>query len=200
MNQNKIITISRQYGSGGRIVGKKLAEALGFPFIDNELITMAAEKTGLSVECFKDAEKTSVGNLFFSLTSLTPSIDSVGLPLNEKIFLVQSQVIKEVAEEGSLRYCWSFRKLCAVRKPQLHQYFPAGGFADRVERAHHTYHHDPQGARTMVIKTDKRRANYYNYFTGGKWGKAENYDLILNTSRMDLDKIVEVIKTYVSLR
>ena len=57
MNQNKIITISRQYGSGGRIVGKKLAEALGIPFYDNELITMAAEKTGLSVECFKDAEK-----------------------------------------------------------------------------------------------------------------------------------------------
>ena len=69
MNQNKIITISRQYGSGGRIVGKKLAEALGIPFYDNELITMAAEKTGLSVECFKDAEKTSVGNLFFSLRS-----------------------------------------------------------------------------------------------------------------------------------
>lgn len=57
MNQNKIITISRQYGSGGRIIGKKLAEALGIPFYDNELITMAAEKTGLSVECFKDAEK-----------------------------------------------------------------------------------------------------------------------------------------------
>ena len=67
MNQNKIITISRQYGSGGRIVGKKLAEALEIPFYDNELITMAAEKTGLSVECFKDAEKTSVGNLFFCL-------------------------------------------------------------------------------------------------------------------------------------
>ena len=137
MNQNKIITISRQYGSGGRIIGKKLAEALGIPFYDNELITMAAEKTGLSVECFKDAEKTSVGNLFFSLTSLTPSIDSVGLPLNEKIFLVQSQVIKEVAG-GPLRDCWSFRKLCAVRKPQLHQYFPAGGFA-RPRGACHPY-------------------------------------------------------------
>ena len=67
---------------------------------DNELITMAAEKTGLSVECFKDAEKNLCRQSVFSLTSLTPSIDSVGLPLNEKIFLVQSQVIKEVAEEG----------------------------------------------------------------------------------------------------
>ena len=117
MNQNKIITISRQYGSGGRIIGKKLAEALGIPFYDNELITMAAEKTGLSVECFKDAEKTSVGNLFFSLTSLTPSIDSVGLPLNEKIFLVQSQVIKEVAEEGPALLLVVPQTMCCPKTP-----------------------------------------------------------------------------------
>ena len=120
MNENKIITISRQYGSGGRIVGKKLADVLGVPFYDNELITLAAEKTGLSVECFKDAEKTSTGNLFFSLTTLTPSIDSYGLPLSEKIFLVQSQVIKEVASQGPLRHRRTFRKLCSVGKSQLH--------------------------------------------------------------------------------
>lgn len=200
MNQNKIITISRQYGSGGRIIGKKLAEALGIPFYDNELITMAAEKTGLSVECFKDAEKTSVGNLFFSLTSLTPSIDSVGLPLNEKIFLVQSQVIKEVAEEGPCVIVGRSANYVLSENPNCINIFLQADLPDRVERAIHTYHHDPQDAESMVIKTDKRRANYYNYFTGGKWGKAENYDLILNTSRMDLDKIVEVIKTYVSLR
>ena len=187
MNQNKIITISRQYGSGGRIVGKKLAEALGIPFYDNELITMAAEKT-------------SVGNLFFSLTSLTPSIDSVGLPLNEKIFLVQSQVIKEVAEEGPCVIVGRSANYVLSENPNCINIFLQADLPDRVERAIHTYHHDPQGAESMVIKTDKRRANYYNYFTGGKWGKAENYDLILNTSRMDLDKIVEVIKTYVSLR
>ena len=198
MNQNKIITISRQYGSGGRIIGKKLAEALGIPFYDNELITMAAEKTGLSVECFKDAEKTSVGNLFFSLTSLTPSIDSVGLPLNEKIFLVQSQVIKEVAEEGPCVIVGRSANYVLSENPNCINIFLQADLPDRVERAIHTYHHDPQGAESMVIKTDKRRANYYNYFTGGKWGKAENYDLILNTSRMDLDKIVEVIKTYKS--
>ena len=187
MNQNKIITISRQYGSGGRIIGKKLAEALGIPFYDNELITMAAEKT-------------SVGNLFFSLTSLTPSIDSVGLPLNEKIFLVQSQVIKEVAEEGPCVIVGRSANYVLSENPNCINIFLQADLPDRVERAIHTYHHDPQGAESMVIKTDKRRANYYNYFTGGKWGKAENYDLILNTSRMDLDKIVEVIKTYVSLR
>ena len=200
MNQHKVITISRQYGSGGRIVAKKLADALGIPFYDNELITMAAEKTGLSVECFKDAEKTSVGNLFFSLTSLTPSIDSVGLPLNEKIFLVQSQVIKEVAKEGPCVIVGRSANYVLQDNPNCINIFLQADLPDRVARAVNTYHHDPQGAEAMVIKTDKRRANYYNYFTGGKWGKAENYDLILNTSRMDLDKIVEVIKTYVSLR
>ena len=200
MNQHKIITISRQYGSGGRIVAKKLADALGIAFYDNELITMAAEKTGLSVECFKDAEKTSVGNLFFSLTSLTPSLDSVGLPLNEKIFLVQSQVIKEVAAEGPCVIVGRSANYVLQDNPNVINVFLQADLPDRVERAINTYNQDPDGAEAMVIKTDKRRANYYNYFTGGKWGKAENYDLILNTSRMDLDKIVEVIKTYVSLR
>ena len=200
MNQNKIITISRQYGSGGRIVAKKLADALGIPFYDNELITMAAEKTGLSVECFKDAEKTSIGNLFFSLTSLTPSIDAVGLPLNEKIFLVQSQVIKEVAAEGSCVIVGRSANYVLQDHPNVINVFLQGDLEDRVKRAIDTYGQDAEGAEAMVIKTDKRRANYFNYFTGQKWGKAENYDLILNTSRIDLDKIVEVIKTYVSLR
>ena len=200
MNQNKIITISRQYGSGGRIVAKKLADALGIPFYDNELITMAAEKTGLSVECFTDAEKTSIGNLFFSLTSLTPSIDAVGLPLNEKIFLVQSQVIKEVAAEGPCVIVGRSANYVLQDNPNVINVFLQGDLEDRVKRAIDTYGQDAEGAEALVVKTDKRRANYYNYFTGGKWGKAENYDLILNTSRMDLDKIVEVIKTYVSLR
>ena len=200
MNQNKIITISRQYGSGGRIVAKKLADALGITFYDNELITMAAEKTGLSVECFKDAEKTSIGNLFFSLTSLTPSIDAVGLPLNEKIFLVQSQVIKEVAAEGPCVIVGRSANYVLQDNPNVINVFLQGDLEDRVKRAIDTYGQDAEGAEALVVKTDKRRANYYNYFTGGKWGKAENYDLILNTSRMDLDKIVEVIKIYVSLR
>ncbi len=200
MNQNTVITISRQYGSGGRIVAKKLADALGIPFYDNELITMAAEKTGLSVECFKDAEKTSIGNLFFSLTSLTPSLDSVGLPLNEKIFLVQSQVIKEVAAEGSCVIVGRSANYVLQDNPNVINVFLQADLPDRVKRAVEVYDQAPEGAEAMVIKTDKRRANYYNYFTGGKWGKAENYDLILNTSRMDLDKVVDVIKTYVSLR
>lgn len=200
MKQNKIITISRQYGSGGRIVGKKLADALGVPFYDNELINLAAEKTGLSKECFKEAENTSAGNLLFSITSLASGMDSCGLPLSEKIFLVQSQVIKEVAEEGSCVIVGRSANYVLSENPNCINVFLQADLKDRVDRAVRHYDLPEKNAEAAVIKTDKRRANYYNYFTGGKWGKAENYDLILNTSRLDLDHVVEVIKAYVSYR
>ena len=122
------------------------------------------------------------------------------IPLNEKIFLVQSQVIKEVAAEGPCVIVGRSANYVLQDNPNVINVFLQADLPDRVKRAIDTYGQDAEGAEAMVIKTDKRRANYYNYFTGGKWGKAENYDLILNTSRMDLDKIVEVIRTYAALR
>lgn len=199
MDKHKIITISRQYGSGGRIVGKLLAERLGIPFYDNEIISLAAEKTGLSKECFVNAEETSTGNLLLSLTTLTPSVESFGLPLNEKIFLVQSQVIKEVAEKGSCVIVGRSADYILSETENCINVFLQADLKDRINRAVAQYDLPEKNAEASVIKTDKRRANYYNYFTGLKWGAAENYDLILNTSRMDLEKIVDVIEKYVSL-
>ncbi|MEI3524352.1 MAG: cytidylate kinase family protein [Anaerotignum sp.] len=111
---HKIITISRQYGSGGRIIGKKLAEALNIPFYDNELINLAAEKTGLSKECFKEAESVSTGNLLLSLTTLTPTVDSYGLPLNEKNLPGTVPGYQRSSRTGQLRHRWTFRRLCSV--------------------------------------------------------------------------------------
>ncbi len=199
MKPNTVITISRQYGSGGRIIGKMLAEALGVPFYDNELITMAAEQTGLSKECFQEAESTSIGNLLLSLTSLTPGADSYGLPLNEKIFLFQSQVIKDVAAKGSCVIVGRCADYVLQDHPRCIHIFIHGELEDRVKRAVESYGLEKNGAEAAVIKTDKRRANYYNYFTGKKWGRVENYDLVLNSSRMPLEKLAEIIKDYVEL-
>lgn len=200
MDQHKIITISRQYGSGGRLIGKMLAERLDIPFYDNELITLAAEKTGLSKDCFKDAEQTSTGNLLLSLTTLTPSMDSFGLPLNEKIFLVQSQVIKEVAEQGSCVIVGRSADYVLSDMPNCINVFLQADLKDRVARSIKEYGLPEKNAEAAVLKTDKKRAGYYNYFTGQKWGKAEQYDLIFNTSRMDLEKTVEILAHYVTLR
>ncbi|KXL51867.1 cytidylate kinase [Anaerotignum neopropionicum] len=199
MNKHLIVTISRQYGSGGRFVGELLAKRLGIPFYDNELITLAAEKTGFSEDYFLNAEDASAKNLLLSLTTLTPNVDSYGLPLHEKIFLVQSQVIKEVAEKGSCVIVGRSADYVLSDMENCVHVFLQADLKDRVKRAIAQYSLPEKNAESAVIKTDKRRANYYNYFTGLKWGNPENYDLILNTSKMDLEKIVDVIEKYVSL-
>lgn len=200
MDQAKIITISRQYGSGGRIVGKKLAEKLGVPFYDNELINLAAEKTGLSKECFKEAESVSTSNLLLSLTTLTPTIDSYGLPLNEKIFLVQSQVIKDVASQGSCVIVGRSADYVLSEHHNCINVFIHADLKDRVERAVSLYGLDAKNTESAVLKTDKKRAGYYNYFTGQKWGKLENYDISINTSKIALDDVVDILVDYVEKR
>ena len=200
MERNLIIPISRQYGSGGRIIGKKLAEQLEIPFYDNELINLAAEKTGLSKECFKDAESVSTSNLLLSLSTLTPTVDTYGLPLNEKIFLVQSQVIKEVADQGSCVIVGRSADYVLSENPNCINVFIYADLEDRVKRAVELYGLDAKNAKNAVIKTDKKRAGYYNYFTGKKWGRLENYDLAINTSKITLDDVVEILKLYVEKR
>lgn len=199
MEKPIIITISRQYGSGGRQVGEMLAKELGIPFYDNELITLAAEKTGLSKECFAEAESTSTSNLLLSLTTLTPTLDASGLPFSEKIYLVQSQIIKEVAEKGSCVIVGRAADYVLSKNPNCINVFIIADMEDRVNRAISEYALPMKNAENAVIKTDKRRAGYYNFFTGQKWGKTENYDLVLNTSRMGLDKIVKVIEAYIAI-
>lgn len=200
MSKSKVITISRQYGSGGRVIGKLLAERLGIAFYDSELIRLAAEKTGLSQECFQGAEQTSTGNLLLSLTTLTPNVDSYGLPMPEKIFLVQSQVIKEVAEKGSCVIVGRCADYVLSEHPNCIDIFLQADLNDRVSRAVGQYGLPQKNAEAAVIKTDKKRAGYYSYFTGQKWGRAENYDLVLNTSRLSIEKVVDVLEKYVSLR
>ena len=200
MERNLIITISRQYGSGGRIIGKKLAEQLEIPFYDNELINLAAEKTGLSKECFKDAESVSTSNLLLSLSTLTPTVDTYGLPLNEKIFFFFLQVIKEVADQGSCVIVGRSADYVLSENPNCINVFIYADLEDRVKRAVELYGLDAKNAKNAVIKTDKKRAGYYNYFTGKKWGRLENYDLAINTSKITLDDVVEILKLYVEKR
>ncbi len=200
MFQNTVITISRQYGSGGRIIGKKLAEELGIPFYDNELITLAAEKTGLSKDYFKDSETASVGNILLSLSTFTPSSEIYGLPLNERIFLVQSKIIKDLAEENSCVIIGRCADFILQDYPNCTNIFIHANLDDRVKRAIHTYGLEEKNAENVVLKTDKKRASYYSYFTNKKWGKAENYELVLSSSKIDIDNAVEIIKTYIKLK
>lgn len=200
MRQNTVITISRQYGSGGRLIGKKLADDLGIPFYDNELITLAAEKSGLSTDYFKNSESASLGNILLSLSNFTPSSEIYGLPLNERIFLVQSKIIKDLADQGSCVLIGRCADFILQDYPNCTNIFIHGTIKDRVERAIHTYKIQEKNAENIVLKTDKKRGSYYSYFTNKKWGKAENYELVLSSSKISIDHAVEVIKTYIKLK
>lgn len=203
MEQKVIITISRNYGSGGRLVAKKLAQALDIAFYDNELISLAAEKSGISHKYFADAEAAPVGNILLSLSTLTPSAkvnEIYGLPINEKVFLVQTQIIKELAQKSSCVIVGRCADYILKDFPHCSNVFIQADIDDRVARAVSEYGLSSQNVESMVNKTDKRRANYYNYFTNNKWGNIKNYDLVLNTSKIGIENAVEMIQNYVLLK
>ena len=161
--EKSIITISREYGSGGRLVGKTLSKILDIPFYDNELITLSAQKTGLSQHYFKEAESASVGNILFSLSNLLPNNsphEVYGLPLTEKIFLAQSQVIRDLAEKGSCVIIGRCADYILKGNECCTNVFIHANIKDRIRRVVDTYGLSEKHIEHTIVKTDKRRANY----------------------------------------
>ena len=201
MKNNTIITISREYGSGGRIVGKQLAEKLGIPFYDNELITLAAERSGINEEYFKEAETMAKSSIILSLSMLSPATEVYGMPLNEKIFLTQSKVIREVAEEGPCVIVGRCADFVLQNNPNVINIFIHSSLPNRAKRVKEVYgdvSHD--NVEAIIKKVDKRRANYYSYFTDRAWGRANNYSLVLNSDQIGLDNCVDLIIEYMNRR
>lgn len=202
MENKTIITISRQFGSGGREVGKKLAEALGIPFYDKELLELAAKESGVDIELFEDEEyRTSrgfylLGAIGYTLGSPITSIREMSL--NDRLFLIQSETIENVASQGSCVIVGRCADYVLRDHEDVVTVFVHADMKDRKERAVHSYDVDERNIEDSVNKIDKRRANYYNYYTDQKWGRAENYDIAVNTSKFGIDRSVQILKDIVS--
>lgn len=204
MTNHIIITISRQYGSGGRLIGEKLAEALGIPFYDKELITLAAEQGGFSREIFERMDERASSSLLYTL-SVNPGMAGgltgiADLPLNDKVFLIQNNVIKQLADKGSCVIVGRCADYILKEYPNLIKIFICSDMADRIERITKVYGISFSNAEREIQKYDKRRANYYSFYTHTKPGIAVNYDLCLNSGQIGIDASVEVIKAYVEGR
>ena len=198
--KNAIITISRQYGSGGRKIAELLAKELNIPYYDNELISLAAEKSGIKDELFKEAELQAGNNFLYLLSRLGPETQIYGMPFNEKIFSVQSQVIRDVASSGPcviLGRCADYVLKDYQNCVNIYTY---ASFQTRVARAITDYGLDRNNAEKEVRKVDKAREAYYNYHTGNKWGDPNNYDLMLNMNYIDAEAAVKLIVEYLDLR
>ncbi len=198
--KNAIITISRQYGSGGRKIAELLSKKLEIPYYDNELISLAAEKSGIKDDIFKDAELQAGNNFLYLLSRLGPETQVYGMPFNEKIFSVQSQVIKDVASKGPCVILGRCADYILKDYQNCVNIFTYASFQTRVSRAITEYNLNHDVAEKQVRRVDKARESYYNYHTGGKWGNSKNYDLMLNMNFIDADSAVKLIVSYLDLR
>lgn len=193
-----VITISRQYGSGGRFVGKKLAEKLGIPFYDNELISMAAKESGFAESLFENAEKNTTYSLLYSLSMFgTNSAGLYGLPLSDKVFLIQSDIIKKVAAEGPCVIVGRCADYVLKERDDVIRFFLYSDIDSRIKRAQTYYGLDEKKAREAIEKTDKKRAAFYNYYTGESWGDIKNYHMSIDTDSVGIDKSVDILASYV---
>lgn len=199
---NKIITISRQYGSGGREIGAKLAAKLNIPFYDNELITRAAKESGFAEEAFANAESKATNSLLYSIAM---GLNSYGnqdlgfshLSLDDRIYLAQSDVIRKVAAEGPCVIVGRCANYILRDIPNVVNIFIWADMKFRIERAIRYDNLSPNKAEEKIAKIDKRRANYYNYHASEKWGRIENYQLSLQSDAIGIDHCVDLIKLYV---
>ncbi len=199
MSKKIIITIARQYGSGGREIGERVAKLLGIPLYDKELITDAAAKGSLNEEIIKKADESAANSLLYTLAMGSNVLGTTmhfgyKMPLNDKLFILQSEVIKEYAKEGSCVIIGRCADYVLRDEPNILRLFIYGDLDHRQARVLERH---PELKSSQVIdvinKTDKRRSSYYNFYTGNKWGKYDNYDMAINSSTLGIDHTAQVI-------
>lgn len=189
-----VITIGRQFGSGGRDVGEKIAEYFNIPFYDKELVEMAAQKSNISKEALKEVDEHATNSFLYSLASGNYSMRGINapiyyeMPINDKLFIAQSEVIKELAKKGScviVGRCADY--VLEDENVDLMNVFIYGSVDYRAKRVMEALNLTQSKARDRVMKTDKQRRTYYDYYTSKDWGVMSNYDVCVNAEKFGID-------------
>ena len=200
-----IVTISREFGSGGREIGKKLSEKLDVPFYDKELLEMASKESGIARELFVKNDESYTNSFLYSLVMGNYPVSPDGrlnpeLPLNHKIFLAQFETIKKLAEKGPCVIVGRCADYVLKEEPNVIDFFVSGNMYDKKKRILERYDIEKPKVEDFIRKTDKRRASYYNYYTDMKWGDARNFDLCINSSKSGIDGAVELMMAYINIK
>ena len=186
---NHIITISREFGSGGRTVGKKVAEQLGIPCYDSELIQKIAEESGFAENYVKEAGKYTPGGFLSSALS-----NRAFGPTNEDILWeIQCRVISELAEKGPCVIVGRCADYILQDKAKCPKVFIHADMAFRAKRIVEVYGEREQSPEQRLRDKDKRRAAYHRFYTNMKWGYAQNYHITLDSGELGIDKCADII-------
>jgi len=198
---DKIITISRQYGSGGREIGRILAKKLGIPFYDYELITRAAKESGFAEAAFENADSKATNSLLYSISMGmnafgNQDIGFAHLSLDDQIYLAQSNVIRKIATEGPCVLVGRCADYVLRDNENVAHIFIWADLEFRKKRVVEINHLPENKVEEEILKRDKRRANYYNYHASEKWGKAENYHLSIRSDYIGIENTADCIARY----
>lgn len=205
MDNKYIITIARQFGSGGHEIGKALAEKLSIPFYDKELISMAAKESGIDAEVFENVDERATNSLLYSLSmglySFGNSFSAMGdLPVNDRLYILQHKIIQKLAEEGPCVIVGRCADYVLRERTDCINIFIHADMEHRKERAISIRGVDKARAEQVVNKTDKVRANYYSFYSGQKWGFAQNYDLCIDSTNLTTEQAVALVEAYIAIR
>ena len=197
-----VITIGREYGSGGHEVGTLVARQLGVPFYDREILTLAAQKSGISEELFISHDEKASPSYLFSLvteTGETPPLSVVNeMPLNHRIFMAQFEAIRHVAAQGPCVIVGRCANYVLKEQPNAVSVFIYGDLKARIERIQRLEGLTFAQAKERVHKVDKQRQSYYNFFADGNWGHRSNYRLMLNSTGVTSEALAACVLAYVA--
>lgn len=196
---NKIYTIGREFGSGGREVGEKLAAKLGIKLYDKELLQQAAKDSGFCEEIFENHDEKPTNSFLYSLVMDTYSVSGysaapfLDMPLNHKVFLAQFETIKKIAEKESCVIVGRCADYALSDNPDCINIFIHADLDVRIKNVSRNLNITENKARDIINKTDKQRASYYNYYTSKKWGDSKSYNLSLDAGKLGTDNCVKMI-------
>lgn len=200
-----VVTIARQFGSGGRKIGKKIADKLGMPFYDKKLITMAAKESGIDPEVVRSVDEKATNSLLYALSlGAAATFDSTfhidpQIPINDKLFLIQHDIIKKVSSAPCVIVGRCSDYILRNRSDCI-KLFIYADMEDRIKYAKEVYRIPDEKVRSVINRTDKSRADYYNYYSDRIWGDPSNYDLCINSGKLGIENTAGVIISYIEKR
>ena len=202
--EKKIITISRQYGSGGRYVGQKLSQKLGIPCYDEKLIDMVAKESGFAQDFVAEKGERMTGSLLFNIASSLSFANNVfstnnGVTLQDEIYFTQNRIIKELADKGPCVIVGRCADYILREREDCLNVFIFADNESKIERAEKYFNITREEAPAVLKKKDKARANHYKYYTDQEWGMASNYDLCLNSGLIGIEGCVKAIQQVLEL-
>ena len=202
---NTIITIGREYGSAGREIGYKVADYFGIKLYDMEMLARAAKESGICQELFETHDEKPTSSFLYSLVMDTYSLGySAGsyadMPINHKVFLAQFDTIKKIASEGPCILVGRCADYALEDFDNVLSVFIHADMNARIRRIARIYDLTDAKAKERIVKTDKQRASYYNYYSNKKWSDADSYNICLDSSVLGIDGTAEAIERLVEIK